>query len=35
MSLAEEYKLKQREMDERLKKDIEAHKVAKIFVPGQ
>jgi hypothetical protein len=33
-SLADEYRLKQREMDERLKREIESHKVASVYQPG-
>jgi len=31
-SLAEEYRIKQKEMDDRLKKEIENHKVASVFI---
>jgi hypothetical protein len=31
-SLAEEYRMKQKQLDERLKQDIENHKIASVFV---
>jgi hypothetical protein len=33
LSLAEEYKQKQREMDDRLKREIESHKIGAVILP--
>jgi hypothetical protein len=33
LSLAEEYKQKQKEMDDRLKREIESHKIGAVILP--